>query len=354
MKILRFFGSALIASSATLALTACDPPMPPEVQAALDEVSYTCVSGESSVRSPEYMNDIVVGWADSLSYSCVDPEPTMTFTVTTDAATSVDAEISAYPAVCAPKQTVPVAVDAGVFVFNLPDVGNVNISPEHMSGILTGDITNWSELASDNPQTTLPSLPISVFPEADEIALQSVIDFLKLSNVEPTKDLLVQGVASPSGDQYTLLEPGQIALVPYSYAVYFGLYSASVFLNIDEETGEPVVAVPDLEGIQSAASQFAISKTSSSLSVKLDKNIAPSAASGFEPAVPYQAVYPVNFYTCNDTTLVPRAVGRFMLRLDQQGSLGGYNYAPLAENVRIESAYVIRQGLPTPTPTPTE
>ncbi len=354
MKISRFIASALIASSATLALTACDPPMPPEVQAALDEMSYTCVTGEATVRSPEYMNDIVVGWADSLSYSCVDPEPTMTFTVTTDAATPVDAEISAYPSVCDAKQTVPVAVDAGVFVFNLPDVGNVNISPEHMSGILTGDVTDWSELVSENPQTTLPSLPISVLPEADEIALQSVIDFLKISNVEPTKDLLVQGVASPSGDQYTLLEPGQIAVVPYSYAVYFGLYSAAVFLNIDEETGEPVVAVPDLEGIQSAASQFAMSKTSSSLSVKLDKNIAPSAASGFEPAVPYQAVYPVNFYTCNDTTLVPRAVGRFFLRLDQQGSLGGYNYAPLAENVRIESAYVIRQGLPTPTPTPTE
>ncbi|MFZ4065858.1 MAG: substrate-binding domain-containing protein, partial [Rhodoluna sp.] len=294
------------------------------------------------------------GWADSLSYSCVDPEPTMTFTVTTDSATPVDAEISAYPALCEPKQTVPVAVDAGVFVFNLPDVGNVNISPEHMSGILTGDITDWSELANDNPQTTLPSLPISVFAEADEVALQSVLEFLKLSNVEPTKDLLVQGVASPSADQYTMLELGQIAVVPYSYASYFGLSSAAVFLSIDEETGEPVVAVPDLEGIQSGTSQFAITKTASSLSVKLDKNIAPSAASGFEPAVPYQAVYPVNFYTCNDTTLVPRAVGRFFLRLDQQGSLGGYNYAPLAENVRIESAYVIRQGLKTPTPAPTE
>ena len=354
MKISRLIASALIASAATLSLTACDPPMPPEVQAALDEMTYTCVTGEVSVRSPEYMNDIVVGWADSLSYSCVDPEPTMTFTVTTDPATPVDAEISAYPALCEPKQTVPVAVDAGVFVFNLPDVGNVNISPKHMSGILTGDITDWSELASDNPQTTLPSLPISVLPEADEIALQSVIDFLKLSNDQPTKNLLVKGVASPSGDQYTMIEPGQIAVVPYSYAVYFGLYSASVFLSIDEETGEPLVAVPDLEGIQSGASQFAITKSGSSLSVKLDKNIAPSAASGFESAVPYQAVYPVNFYTCNNTTLVPRAVGRFFLRLDQQGSLGGYNFAPLAENIRIEAAYLIRQGLPTPTPAPTE
>jgi hypothetical protein len=88
--------------------------------------------------------------------------------------------------------------------------------------------------------------------------------------------------------------------------------------------------------------------------VKVDPSITPSAASGFEAPNPYQAVYPVNYYTCNSDTLVPRAVGRFILRLDQQGSLGGYNYAPLAENIRIESLFSISKGLPTPTPTPTE
>jgi len=42
------------------------------------------------------------------------------------------------------------------------------------------------------------------------------------------------------------------------------------------------------------------------------------------------------------------------LRLDQQGSLGGYNFAPLSENLRVESAFVIRKGLRTPKPVPTE
>jgi hypothetical protein len=161
-------------------------------------------------------------------------------------------------------------------------------------------------------------------------------------------------VETPNIDQYSALELGQIAIVPYSYAVTLGLYPAAVFIKLDPETQEPVIAVPDLEGIQSGASQFAITKSSSGISVQLDSSIETSAASGFEPAVPYQAVYPVNYYTCNEDSLVSKAVGRFFLRLDQQGALGGYNYAPLAENLRIEAAYLIRKGLPTPTPAPTE
>jgi len=354
MKISRIIAGIAICVSGALALTACDPPVPPEVQAVQDEMTYTCVAGEIKVRSPEYMNDIVLSWADALTYSCVDPEPTMTFITSTDPTENVDAEISSYPATCKAKETVPVAVDAGVFVYNLPDIGSLNISAEHMRGILTGSITNWDQLANDNPGYSVPSLPISVVAEADTVALKAVTDFLAEVNASPDQDLIVSGVETPNIDQYSALELGQIAIVPYSYAVTLGLYPAAVFIKLDPETQEPVIAVPDLEGIQSGASQFAITKSSSGISVQLDSSIETSAASGFEPAVPYQAVYPVNYYTCNEDSLVSKAVGRFFLRLDQQGALGGYNYAPLAENLRIEAAYLIRKGLPTPTPAPTE
>jgi len=190
--------------------------------------------------------------------------------------------------------------------------------------------------------------------EADTMALKAVTDFLASNGATTSGDLLVKGVTNPNADQYLALELGQLAVVPYSYSVYLGLYPAAVFLGLDKETQEPLIAVPDLEGIQSGASQFAITKSNNELTVKLDPSITPSAASGFEAPAPYQAIYPVNYYTCNEGSLVPRAVGRFFLRLDQQGSLGGYNFAPLSENLRVESAYVIRKGLPTPKPVPTE
>jgi hypothetical protein len=354
MKISRLIASFGIATSATLALTACDPPMPPEVQAALAEITYTCVDGNISMSAPEYMNEIVVGWADSLSYACVDPEPTMTFEISSESAGSVDAQISSYPATCTPLQTAPVAVDAGVLVYNLPDVGSLNLSAQNIAGILTGSITNWNQLASDNPGYTIPSLPISVYPQADTMAINALENFFTLSGVTPDKEFIVESVDTPNADQYMSLELGQLAVVPYSYAAYLGLYPASIFLELDSETQEPVIAVPDLEGIRSAASQYVATKSDSGLTVKLDPTVTPIADSGFDAANPYQAIYPVNYYTCTDETLVPRAIGKFLLRLDSQGSLGGYNYVPLSEALRVESLFSISKGLPTPTPAPTE
>lgn len=354
MKTSRLIASMAIATSATLALTACDPPMPPEVAAAVAEMSYTCVDGNVSISSPQYMSDIVVGWADSLSYACVDPEPTMTFSIAGDSSEQVDAQISSYPATCSPLQTVPLAVDAGVIVYNLPDVGSLNISAQNLAGILTGSITNWDQLASDNPGYTMPNLPISVFAEADTIALNALEEFLSMAGFAPEKEFIVESVPTPNADQYMSLELGQVAVVPYSYALYLGLYPASIFLELNPETSEPVIAVPDLEGLLSAASQFVATKSDSGIRVKVDPSITPTAASGFEAPKPYQAIYPVNYYTCTEETLVPRAIGRFLLRLDSQGSLGGYNYAPLSEALRIESLFSISKGLPTPAPAPTE
>jgi ABC-type phosphate transport system substrate-binding protein len=328
--------------------------MPPDVQAALAEATFTCVEGNISISAPEYMNDIVVGWADSLSYACVEPEPEMTFEVTADPTSMVDAQISSYPATCSPLQTVPLAVDAGVLIYNLPDVGSLNISAQNMAGVLTGSITNWDQLASDNPGYTMPNLPISVYGEADSIALNAVEEFLSLSAVAIEKQFIVEAVTSPNAEQYMTLELGQVAVVPYSYALYLGLYPASIFLKIDSETSEPVIATPDLEGLRSAASQYVVSKSDSGITAKLDPTITPISDLGLEAPNPYQAIYPVNYYTCNDETLVPRAIGRFLLRLDSQGSMGGYNYAPISESLRVESLFSISKGLPTPTPAPTE
>jgi ABC-type phosphate transport system substrate-binding protein len=354
MKSSRLFASVLIAASATVVLAACDTPMPPEVRAVVDEMQYTCVKGSAAVLAPENMQDITLGWTDSMTYSCVDPEPVMGVSFTTDAAATVDGEISPYAAKCEPLQTIPVALDAGVLVYNQPDLGGLNVSPEHIAGILTGKITNWSELASDNPGYDISPLPITVFPEADTASVDSLLSYLKIANAPVDGELLVKSVNSPNAEQYTALEYGQFAVVPYSYATYFSLYAANIFLGIDSETEEPKVAVPNLDGIQSAASQLAITKSSTLLSVKLDSSKEPVVASGFNPEVPYQAIFPVNYYTCNEATLVPRAVGRFLLRLDQQGGMGNYNYSPLPEPVRVEAAFLIRQGLPTPTPSPAE
>ena len=117
MQIKRTLAGMLIAVTATLGLTACDPPMPPDVAAQLAEQSYSCVEGEAAVSSEPLLYDVAYSWADSLSYACVDPEPAMTFSVSDvlDAASAIQLTSSA-PS-CQPVQTLPIGVDAGVIVY---------------------------------------------------------------------------------------------------------------------------------------------------------------------------------------------------------------------------------------------
>jgi hypothetical protein len=344
--------------------------MPPEVAAAIAEQTYTCVEGNVVVSSPGLMSDIVAGWADTLTYSCVDDtettgvEPTMTFSLADSSESSVDADISEYPAQCSPIQTVPLAVEAGVLVYMESDLSSFSVSPKGLSGILNGTITNWNQLAADNPGTDMPDLPITIVPQADSLALKSLKDYLAAQGNSVTSSVF-KAVEKPSLDLYSVmdgvggyrmptLQEGQMAIVPNSYAVSLGLYSASIYLGMDKETESPILATPDLAGIFAASTQWKVEKDANSISLKLDPSITAEPAPGFDTAPPpYQAIYPVNYYTCKSGSLLPNAVGRFVLRLDSQGSLGASNYAQLPEFIRIESLVKISKGLPTPTPKPT-
>lgn len=365
MKISRLLASIAILGSATFALTACDPPMPPEVAAAIAENSYTCIQGEAKVSAPGLMTDILNGWADTLSYSCVDPEPIMTLAAASESDSAVDGEISEYPSACEATNSVPLAIEAGVLIYQQSELSALNVSPEHLSGILSGTITNWNQLDSDNPGSDISSLPISIIPQADRLALESLTNYLK-DQGHPVSNSVFTAVDHPNLDLYSAydeaggyrtptLKEGQMAVVPASYAVSLGLYPASIFLGTDKETDSPILATPDLAGIYSASTQWKVGKDDSSVTLTLDPTLTPQPAPGFDTApAPYQAIYPVNYYTCNSNSLLPNAIGRFILRLDSQGSLGSSNYAQLPEFIRIESLTMISKGLPTPTPTPTE
>ncbi|MFM6980232.1 MAG: hypothetical protein ACKOWE_02375, partial [Micrococcales bacterium] len=67
----------------TPALTACDPPMPPELIAQLAEQTVACETGDVAVSYDANMTDVFAGWADSLMTACADPA--MTISTATDA-----------------------------------------------------------------------------------------------------------------------------------------------------------------------------------------------------------------------------------------------------------------------------
>ncbi|WP_298461784.1 phosphate ABC transporter substrate-binding protein PstS [uncultured Cellulomonas sp.] len=65
---------------------------------------------------------------------------------------------------------IPLYISPIAVIYNLPDVEQLNLSPEVLAGIFNRQITTWDapEIAADNPDATLPDLPITPVNRSDE------------------------------------------------------------------------------------------------------------------------------------------------------------------------------------------
>lgn len=330
-------------------LTACDPPMPPDVAAGILEQTYTCEEGTVTVSFPENMSDPAFQLADALSTSCTDPLATMLIEQQQDGL-QADIVISDYApdaAICSPAFVVPFATEAADIVFQLVDSSTLNLSPKTLAAILNGEITNWNDeaIAKENVETIFPDLAIKVNKQADQLALEAMTNWLSIQN----QDISGAGIKPVRKLAFPVLAEGEIAIAPHSQVVAAGYYAASIITGSNSDTGEQLLAVADTVGIPAGATQFTVEKDGNFISLKLDPSIPVIAQAGLdEPAPPYQAIYPINLYACGEDNLLKHAVALFLLRLDSQGVLAASNYNALAETVRFESLAVARKGLPTP------
>jgi hypothetical protein len=103
----------------------------------------------------------------------------------------------------------------------------------------------------------------------------------------------------------------------------------------------------DSSAFISAGTQLKLTKTDTGITVKMDYTAKPVPPLGSDVApVPYGAIYPVNLSLCGKPSLLQRAVARFMLRQDSQGTLT--TFVSLPENLRGESLLGVSKGLPEP------
>ena len=350
----RVLVSISLAAASLLALSACDPPMPPEVQARLAEQSYTCEPGTSTVAfTPNMTTDLTQGWSDNLTYTVCAGSMMLTPSYDFKGADAIVSEYAPNSKDCTVAATVPFAIEAGVLLYQLSDASSLYLSKETARKILTGQISNWNDpaIAHDNPNTEMSDLPIKVRAKADKNALGAIVGWVFGNNTTPAA-LLAKGDVESDFTKFKPLEEGEIAVAPNSFAVGLGLYPASILVGNDPNNSADL-ANPDSAGILSAGTQLKPSTQGSSVTVFLDESMSPTPPDGVDiVAAPYQAIYPVNFYLCNDS-LLNRAIGRYLLRQDSQGALGASNYTQLSEPVRDEALIAISKGLPSPSPVPT-
>ena len=346
-KVQVITGMALVASL----LTACDPPMPPEMLAQLAEQSYTCIDGHVNVAADASNSAVIDTLAESLAAACVDPLPPMTITNSGELATA-DIQISATStSICEAFASVPYGFDAGVVAYNVEGTDSLNLGYKTLAKVLNGEITNWSDpaIAKDNPDLTLPDIAIVVRADAEANSLKALelalgFQGAKLDVSKFTEINLFDGTV-PS-----VLAPGELAILPNSVVVANGL--VTIGLNTgkkDPETGDKLFALPSEESLYAAGTQLVAKKNGSSLTVSVDPKVeAKPMFEGEKAAVPYQAIFPLTMNLCGEDNLLKRAAAAFMLRLDSQGALGYLNISQLPETVRYSAVGLVREGLPIP------
>jgi len=113
--------AVLVAIGVTLGLTACNPPMPPEVRAALEEQIIVCEPGESSIYLPGAALDQSYAWNDALTVDC--PEMVLSDALDLTSANLIGGFATDAPEVSGAYAQIPFGVDAAVFLVNSADMG---------------------------------------------------------------------------------------------------------------------------------------------------------------------------------------------------------------------------------------
>jgi hypothetical protein len=351
----RSVAALSLAISGSLLLTACDPPMPPELLAQLAEQSYTCVEGNVNVASNPSNSAVVDTLAESLAAACIEPLAAMTITndpnfETADIIIGVGTSDR-----CEPFASVPYGFDAGVVSYNVSGTDSLNLGYKTLASVLNGKISNWNDpaIAKDNPDLTLPDLPILVRAAAEPNSLDSLGSALDFQGAKLERALF-EPVELFDGSAPEPLADGELAIIPNSVAVANGLLS--IGLNTgkkDPDTGDKLFASPSEESLYAAGTQLVAKPSDSRLTMEIDSTIEPKPMfEGETAAVPYQAIFPLTMSLCGEDTLLNRAAAAFMLRLDSQGALGYLNISQLPEEVRYSAVGLVRKGLPAPTVAP--
>lgn len=344
----RSIRALAVALTLSLSLAACTPPMPPEVIAALAEQEYTCVEGETNLSLPAATTDVGDGWAVSAAEAC----PGMTILPSFDTPDGADLVFTTTVtdmAVCKPSVNVPFAVDAAVLVYISPEGATLALTPKLVSEIFSGQVSDWSDasISEANQGMELPAGPILLHKVASKAVIESFTSWF--GHLGQNVNLSSWKISEITSDELNGFEPGTLALIPNSLATENAFTPIGIQLGKDFDS----VINPDALSIGSAATQYEISKTATSVTVSYNPKIKPQPAPGQDVAsVPYGAVYTYDLGICGEPTLAKRAIARFILRMDQQGSMGSTYFVPITEQMRVEALAIVSEGLTLPSINP--
>jgi hypothetical protein len=345
----KVFRIGAILGAAAISLTACTPPMPPEVKAAILEQYYTCIDGDTNIAAGTELTDAISTIQGSLSANC--GGMTITQVAQSDSA-QILIKAGQATAPCTATTSVPYAFDAAVVAATLSNASGLSLSPKTVAGIFDGSITKWNDpaIVADNAGTEVSTEPIIVDPTSDSLAVAAFAAWYKHLTGKEFKAPLLHPKKVLAFEDFTDLPENSIALIPFSVYTNYSIMAMTIPLAagiiVDPEVN-PVGVIPEINGMMSGGTQVEFTKNGTNIKTAMNFNLKPTPPGGSDVAPdPYDAIYPVELNLCGNPTKATRAAALYLLRQDSQGALT--TLAPLPENLRAESLDLVSKGLPEP------
>ena len=348
----KSFISILSVSALSILISACTPPMPPDVLAAVAEQQVTCAEGQLNIALDEFNIPVIQSINDLYLSSC----PDLTINLINDAATADIVISDGSPdgiTICAnPVAQVPVMVESTGVAFNLAGVSGIVLDAQTIGKIYKGEITDWADpaIVALNPEFELTSTPITTLGLNKKTASdQAFVEWMDRLGVTGFQNVATTAFETSLELVDALaLTDGAISIMPGS------IMSENALSGISIKTEDGDVTY-DLTSITSASTQAMSEINGDIITVSLDPNKPVSAEAGSdELTLPWQAISWVNLAICkaDKTDLKNSATARFFLRQDAQGQLSVLGYGALDESLRLTSAGIVGKNLPLPSEIP--
>jgi ABC-type phosphate transport system substrate-binding protein len=381
-KIMSTRGIVLTASAfgVVALISACTPPMPPDVLAAQAESQITCVDGSVEVATPNEFAGSMNAVGAALTGVCPEqlvtevpvgtPAPLEVFDHAPTAeqlAAFVKNSCTAGSPVVVPVFNYPVAL-----AYNVPGLEGLYLTPEAVAGILSGTVTSWedpliAEPNSDYDLTGLPPITLLSMKNGSG-SVEAMTTWL--SKVAP--DAWTSGVTSTltAGEMFDTdvdllgaltAQESAVAVIPAYQAIANIRPVAS--LPVTTESGEAQVVTPDdvqLSKVGAGAVQIttddkgniAASPAVGGIPVEGNFDVAASKiilAEGQE-LIGWPVLGSAHLVICDDpASPIALSTAQYALRLAGQGSLETFGVTPLPEPIRVRTFVPLKVTVAQPT-----
>ncbi len=349
-------------------LSACTPPLPPDVLAAQAEAQITCQTGGTQVAVAETLAGTMDAVGVGLLGVC--PEQTVTETTIDEGApvllvdkTPTPADIAAFTAASCPTGT-PIVVPAFAYpvtiAYNVIGLEGVVMTPEIVAGILGGTITTWEDplIAAANEGfdfTALPPLTV-MSVESPQGSVEAMTAWL---SQQVPGDWTKGTVGTLEGTQtfattadmiaeMTAIE-SSIAVLPVFQAFNNVLATANLPVTLDDGS-ELVVTADDVQ-------LYKVGSGATTVTTDEAGNIFASPATGGKPVAGNFDIASSKIVLAEGQPLVgwpvlgyahmlicdgpsdpnPLSFAQYIVRLAGQGALETFGVTPMPEPLRIQA-----------------